>query len=112
MVTTHESYAETYRRSIEDPEGFWMEQAGLRTWQDAAGNQCGRREGRTPGLPALMLGSHLDTVPDAGSYDGMLGVLLAIATGAAQVAAELAGSGTCRAVRIASGPAPGAKVIG
>ncbi|MDO9378866.1 MAG: propionyl-CoA synthetase [Nocardioidaceae bacterium] len=32
MVTTHESYAETYRRSIEDPEGFWMEQAGLITW--------------------------------------------------------------------------------
>ena len=57
----------------------WMEQAGLRSWQDAAGNQCGRREGRTDGLPALLLGSHLDTVPDAGSYDGMLGVVLAIA---------------------------------
>ena len=59
--------------------GRWMEQAGLRTWQDAAGNQCGRREGATPGLPALLLGSHLDTVPDAGSYDGMLGVVMAIA---------------------------------
>jgi allantoate deiminase len=57
----------------------WMERAGLRTWQDAAGNQCGRREGREPGLPALLLGSHLDTVPDAGSYDGMLGVVMAIA---------------------------------
>ena len=56
-----------------------MEQAGLRTWQDAAGNQCGRREGPHPGLPALLLGSHLDTVPDAGTYDGMLGVVLAIA---------------------------------
>lgn len=59
--------------------GRWMEQAGLRTWQDAAGNQCGRREGREPGLPALLLGSHLDTVPDAGSFDGMLGVVMAIA---------------------------------
>ncbi len=59
--------------------GRWMEQAGLRTWQDAAGNQCGRREGREPGQPALLLGSHLDTVPDAGSYDGMLGVVMAIA---------------------------------
>ncbi len=49
------------------------------TWQDAAGNQCGRLEGREPGLPALLLGSHIDTVPDAGRYDGMLGVLLAIA---------------------------------
>ncbi|MBU1589283.1 MAG: M20/M25/M40 family metallo-hydrolase, partial [Actinobacteria bacterium] len=57
----------------------WMEQAGLRTWQDAAGNQCGRIEGAEPGLPALLLGSHIDTVPDAGRYDGMLGVLLAIA---------------------------------
>lgn len=57
----------------------WMAEAGLSTWQDAAGNQCGRREGREPGLPALLLGSHIDTVPDAGRYDGMLGVLLAIA---------------------------------
>jgi allantoate deiminase len=57
----------------------WMEEAGLSTWQDAAGNQCGRREGTEPGLPALLLGSHIDTVPDAGRYDGMLGVLLAIA---------------------------------
>lgn len=67
--------------------GRWMEQAGLRTWQDAAGNQWGRREGRTPGLPALLLGSHLDTVPDAGSYDGMLGVVMAVA-----VAERLAGT--------------------
>ncbi|WP_134765324.1 allantoate amidohydrolase [Nocardioides sp. 1609] len=59
--------------------GRWMEQAGLRTWQDAAGNQWGRREGREPGLPALVLGSHLDTVTDAGSFDGMLGVVMAIA---------------------------------
>lgn len=59
--------------------GRWMEEAGLSTWQDAAGNQCGRREGSAPDLPALLLGSHIDTVPDAGRYDGMLGVLLAIA---------------------------------
>ena len=57
----------------------WMAEAGLSTWQDAAGNQCGRIEGSEPGLPALLLGSHIDTVPDAGRYDGMLGVLLAIA---------------------------------
>jgi len=57
----------------------WMRQAGLTTWQDAAGNQCGRLEGATPGLPALLLGSHLDTVPSAGRYDGILGVLTAIA---------------------------------
>ncbi|GAB3139625.1 allantoate amidohydrolase [Marisediminicola antarctica] len=66
----------------------WMTEAGLSSWQDAAGNQCGRLEGATPGLPALLLGSHIDTVPDAGRYDGMLGVLVAIA-----VAARIAGSG-------------------
>jgi allantoate deiminase len=58
--------------------GDWMREVGLRTWQDPARNQCGRREGRVPGLPALLLGSHLDTVPDAGSYDGMLGVVMAV----------------------------------
>jgi allantoate deiminase len=57
----------------------WMVEAGMTTWQDAAGNQCGRLEGATPGLPALLLGSHLDTVPSAGKYDGILGVLSAIA---------------------------------
>lgn len=59
--------------------GEWMRAAGLTVRQDAAGNICGRREGREPGLPALLLGSHLDTVPDAGSFDGMLGVVMAIA---------------------------------
>lgn len=57
----------------------WMREAGMRTWQDAAGNRWGRVEGAEPGLPALVLGSHTDTVPDAGRYDGMLGVVLAIA---------------------------------
>ena len=60
----------------------WMTEAGLSTWQDPAGNQCGRLEGATPGLPALLLGSHIDTVPDAGRFDGMLGVVLAIAVAA------------------------------
>ncbi len=56
----------------------WLRQAGLAARQDPAGNVVGRLEGERPGLPALVLGSHLDTVTDAGRYDGMLGVLLAI----------------------------------
>jgi allantoate deiminase len=67
-------------RAANDLVAGWMREAGLSAWQDAAGNQCGRLEGREPGLPALLLGSHIDTVRDAGRYDGMLGVLLAIAT--------------------------------
>ncbi|GAA2750328.1 allantoate amidohydrolase [Amnibacterium kyonggiense] len=58
--------------------GEWMREAGLAVHEDAVGNLCGRLEGERPGLPALVLGSHLDTVTDAGRYDGMLGVLLAI----------------------------------
>ncbi|HTV74957.1 MAG TPA: hypothetical protein VME66_14760, partial [Candidatus Acidoferrales bacterium] len=45
---------------------------------DAIGNVIGRYEGARGGLPALLLGSHLDTVRDAGKYDGMLGVVCAI----------------------------------
>lgn len=50
----------------------------MSTWLDPVGNQWGRYEGVKPGLPALILGSHLDTVPYAGRYDGILGVLAAI----------------------------------
>jgi allantoate deiminase len=57
----------------------WMEEARLATRLDAVGNLVGRREGRRPGAPALLLGSHLDTVIDAGRFDGVLGVLLALA---------------------------------
>lgn len=62
----------------------WMRELGMRTWQDAAGNQCarmepvGHRTGAPAGVPALMLGSHLDTVLDAGKYDGIVGVLIAL----------------------------------
>jgi allantoate deiminase len=59
--------------------GGWMREAGMAVHTDAIGNIIGRYEGATPGLPALLLGSHLDTVVDAGRYDGMLGVVSAIA---------------------------------
>lgn len=54
----------------------WMHQAGMKTWQDAVGNQWGRFTSSTPNAPILMIGSHLDTVPNGGKYDGILGVLL------------------------------------
>jgi allantoate deiminase len=55
----------------------WMREAGLDTRRDPLGNLFGRRPGG--GGRALMLGSHIDTVRDAGRYDGPLGVLVAIA---------------------------------
>ena len=58
----------------------WMRMAGMQVWQDSVGNICGRYEGLNAGAPALLLGSHLDTVRDAGRYDGMLGVVAAIET--------------------------------
>lgn len=57
---------------------IWMVEAGMRAHLDAIGNVCGRYEGERPGLPCLMLGSHYDTVRDAGRWDGPLGVLTAI----------------------------------
>ena len=58
--------------------GQWMSQAGMTVWQDSVGNICGRYEGAQEGAQAVLLGSHLDTVRNAGRYDGMLGVLTAI----------------------------------
>ncbi|MBM9402560.1 Zn-dependent hydrolase [Gluconacetobacter azotocaptans] len=52
--------------------------AGLATRIDDAGNLIGRREGTSPGLGTLMSGSHSDTVPDGGRFDGILGVLSAL----------------------------------
>ncbi len=57
----------------------WMRDAGMSAHLDAIGNVCGRYEGERPGLPCLMLGSHYDTVRDAGKWDGPLGVITAIA---------------------------------
>ena len=57
----------------------WMRDAGMAAHLDAIGNVCGRYEGDRPGLPCLMLGSHYDTVRDAGKWDGPLGVITAIA---------------------------------
>ena len=52
--------------------------AGLETRIDAAGNLIGRRAGRKPGSGTIMLGSHSDTVPDGGRYDGIAGVAVAL----------------------------------
>ncbi|MDO5015945.1 MAG: Zn-dependent hydrolase [Eubacteriales bacterium] len=64
--------------SQEDQKGralfeTWCEEAGLTVRQDAAGNVIARLEGRQADSPAIIMGSHLDTVPDGGKFDGVLG---------------------------------------
>ncbi|QPK02092.1 allantoate amidohydrolase [Enterobacter mori] len=71
-------YLSTQHLQANQLVGQWMSQAGMTVWQDSVGNICGRYEGEQEGAPAVLLGSHLDTVRNAGRYDGMLGVLTAI----------------------------------
>lgn len=69
--------------STTEKEGFkiaasWMEEAGMKTHIDNFGNLIGRLEGKNPALPVLMMGSHLDSQPYGGRFDGVAGVLCAI----------------------------------
>jgi allantoate deiminase/N-carbamoyl-L-amino-acid hydrolase len=66
-----------------EKEGFelaasWMQEAGMKTHIDNFGNLIGRLEGTDPSLPVLMMGSHLDSQPYGGRFDGVAGVLCAI----------------------------------
>jgi allantoate deiminase len=56
----------------------WMQEAGMRTHIDNFGNLIGRLEGKNKTLPVLMMGSHLDSQPYGGRFDGVAGVLCAI----------------------------------
>jgi allantoate deiminase len=67
----------SHRASLTRIEG-WMEAAGMSVRLDPMANLVGRYEGLEPGAPALLIGSHIDTVPDGGRYDGALGVMLGI----------------------------------
>jgi allantoate deiminase len=55
-----------------------MEEAGMAVHRDPAANLVGRYEGTDPTAPALLIGSHLDSVRDGGRYDGPLGIMLGI----------------------------------
>lgn len=74
---TRRVFTEPYRAAREQVRERMIE-AGLETHIDAAGNVIGRLHGRNPSLPALMTGSHTDTVHGAGRFDGMVGVFGAI----------------------------------
>ncbi len=66
----------------------WMREAGLETRVDAVGNLIGRRTGPS-GSRTLLIGSHIDSVENAGRYDGALGVMIGIACAAALVGRDL-----------------------
>ena len=69
-------YDPAWRRARELIAG-WFEAAGLETRVDAVGNVWGRLAGREPG-PSVVSGSHFDSVPDGGKYDGPLGIVGAL----------------------------------
>lgn len=56
----------------------WMKAAGMAVRKDALNNIIGRYEGKDPTAPVLMIGSHLDSVIEAGKFDGILGVITGI----------------------------------
>ncbi len=62
-------------RAAKELVASYMREAGLAVREDAAGNLFGRREGRDPGAPAVLVGSHVDSVMNGGDFDGPLGVL-------------------------------------
>jgi allantoate deiminase len=65
-------------RSAKDLVASFMQEAGLAVREDAAGNLFGRREGSDTSAPAVLVGSHVDSVYDGGNFDGPLGVLAGI----------------------------------
>jgi allantoate deiminase len=72
------AYLTPAHRAALDRLEEWMGQAGMTVHLDPAGNLVGRYEGERPGARALVIGSHIDTVRNAGRYDGPLGVMLGI----------------------------------
>ena len=71
-------YLSPAHRAAADLTLTFMRGAGLQAHMDALGSVVGRLEGANPSAPALLIGSHIDSVVDAGRYDGPLGVVLGI----------------------------------
>ncbi|PWT77382.1 MAG: allantoate amidohydrolase [Chloroflexi bacterium] len=71
-------FATPAMRAVNNQVADWMRAAGMSVREDAIGNIIGRYEARASSAKTLLLGSHLDTVRDAGRYDGPLGVMTAV----------------------------------
>jgi allantoate deiminase len=73
-------FASDAMRRAHEQVSAWMREAGMAVGRDNIGNLRGRYEGAAGANGTMLIGSHLDSVRDAGKYDGPLGVLVAIAT--------------------------------
>ncbi|NRR22339.1 Zn-dependent hydrolase [Brevibacillus sp. MS2.2] len=65
-------------RAAKDLVTGFMKEAGLSVREDEVGNLIGRKEGKNPAAPVVLVGSHIDSVPNGGDYDGPLGVLAGV----------------------------------
>lgn len=77
--STRRTFLSAPMRECHQELARWMKPLGVKVSIDAAGNFRGVYPAAQPNAPRLLIGSHLDTVPNAGAYDGVLGVSLAIA---------------------------------
>ncbi len=75
--TTRLSYSEEWKEAV-NLATSWMHDIGMETEIDAVGNLFGCYEGIDSSMPAIMTGSHIDTVPGGGPLDGALGVIAGI----------------------------------
>ena len=78
-VATRRTFLSPPMRDCHADVSSWLKAAGASVTIDAAGNLRGLYPAAQSNAPRLLLGSHLDTVPNAGAYDGILGVVLAVA---------------------------------
>jgi allantoate deiminase len=76
---TTRTFLSTPMHDVHTALGTWMTEVGLQVHVDAAGNLRGTYPATRPDAPWLVIGSHLDTVPNAGAFDGILGVVLGVA---------------------------------
>lgn len=72
---TRISFTPAYRQAIDHLARLMAEEAGLQVSMDAVGNLIGRRPGAVADAPAIVIGSHVDTVPGGGRFDGTVGVV-------------------------------------
>lgn len=77
--TTRLTYSAQHRAALDYLVGR-MQAAGLSTRIDSVGNLIGRLEGSEPSLPPVLVGSHIDSVPNGGAFDGPAGVVAGIET--------------------------------